>query len=220
MATMYILTRSRMIIIIDPGTFPHNWDEMAEEEDVKVVVLDPCSEEYENVCGKFLLTLPMQEVVKIYRIQNKILWNKYCDCSRRMERYNDGILKEEVLFHGTRGNKPELIYKGDAGFDMRFSANGMWGKGNYFAKNSSYSNGFAYHGKGLRKMFAAWVLTGISHESPPKDYKMPPYRPQNDSAGHKIEHRCDSVTGTTGGTRVYITYDNDHAYPAYLIVYK
>ena len=45
-----------------------------------------------------------------------------------------------MLFHGTRQNNPELIYKGkEEGVDMRFSNHGMWGRGIYFAKSASYS---------------------------------------------------------------------------------
>ena len=37
-----------------------------------------------------------------------------------------------------------MIYSGEEGFDMRFSADGMWGRANYFAVNSVYSNAYAY----------------------------------------------------------------------------
>ena len=52
------------------------------------------------------------------------------------------------MYHGTRYTDPALIYKSDEGFDMAFSKGGMWGIANYFAKNSSYSNGYAHHPKG------------------------------------------------------------------------
>ena len=32
--------------------------------------------------------------------------------------------------------------------------------------------------------------------------------------------KYDTVTGHTGGSQVYMTYDNDKAYPAYLITYN
>jgi hypothetical protein len=32
--------------------------------------------------------------------------------------------------------------------------------------------------------------------------------------------RYDSVTGFTGGSKVYIVYSNNRAYPSYLITYK
>jgi len=50
-----------------------------------------------------------------------------------------------MLFHGTRTTDPSLVYKGEEGFDMRFSEGGMWGKAVYFAVNSSYShNGYSF----------------------------------------------------------------------------
>ena len=200
---------------------------MKDDEEVKMLLIDPETEaeEYSRVHDEFKLTLPQRRVIKIHRIQNKPLWDEYTKCSETMKRVNDGILKEELLFHGTRTNDPELICGGSNGFDMRHSRPGMWGRGNYFAKNASYSDGYAYQEgegmEGIRKMFAVWVLTGISYESAPNsNLTMPPVREQGDLTEGKVEHKYDSVTGTSGGTRVYITYDNTHAYPAYLIVYQ
>ena len=195
---------------------------MEGNDDVRSFLLDPDTEaeEYTRVQGEFNLTLPQRKVLKIYRIQNKVLWDKYRNRSKKMMVVNEGILKEELLFHGTRTNNPELIYKDESGFDMRHSAQGMWGRGNYFAKNASYSDGYAYPDRGMKKMFAAWVLTGICFDSPPNSKLIkPPERQRTNDAEGKVKHPYDSVTGVIGGTRVYITYDNDHAYPAYLIVY-
>lgn len=193
---------------------------MKDDEEVKLFLLDSETEveEYSRVQGEFSLTLPHCTVIKVFRIQNKPLWDVYSKCSQTMMKRNDGILKEQLLFHGTRTNNPELIFKGTSGFDMRHSNNGMWGRGNYFATNASYSNSYAYCESGIKKMFAAWVLTGISHESAPHSFVKPPVR--NVSSENQVEQLYDCVTGVTGGTRVYITYDNEHAYPAYLIVYQ
>ena len=203
--------------------YPDTWDEMTDGKDVELFLIDPETEaeEYARVHDEFKLTLPHRKVIKIHRVQNRPLWDEYAKQSRNMEKLNNGVLKEELLFHGTRATDPELIYGGSTGFDMRHSREGMWGRGNYFAKNASYSDGYAYDQSGIRKMFAAWVLTGLSYESVSNaSLTMPPVRQQGDVAEGKVHHRYDSVTGTTGGTRVYITYDNSHAYPAYLIVYQ
>ncbi len=196
---------------------------MKDNEDVRLFLIDPEAEvdEYSRVHDEFKLTLPHRKILKIHRVQNKPLWDEYSKCSRTMEKVNDDILKEELLFHGTRTNDPIYIYGGSSGFDMRHSRTGMWGKGNYFAKNASYSDGYAYQEEGIKKMFAAWVLTGISYESAhDSTLTMPPVRQQGNVQEGKVQHKYDSVTGTSGGTRVYITYDNIHAYPAYLIVYQ
>jgi hypothetical protein len=48
------------------------------------------------------------------------------------------------MYHGTSGTPPEKIFKSEEGFDMSYSQAGMWGYANYFAKNSLYSNNYAY----------------------------------------------------------------------------
>lgn len=199
------------------GKYPENWTEM-ENDDFRKLVLNPDSDEYDSIARDFLQTLPSADIVKIFRIQNTVLWRKYEDCSERMLQHDRGVLGEKTLFHGTRNTDPEEIYRGGDGFDLRHSAGGMWGEGNYFAQNSSYcDNCYAYKGDGLKLLFAAWVLTGRSCPlAPDRNIKLPPYI--ND--GGQVRCRYDSVTGITGGSRVFITYDNDHAYPAYLIAYK
>ena len=181
-------------------------------------LLDSDSEEFQTVEDHFLSTLPNAEVKHIHRIQNRVLWRKYLDKSKEMSDFGGGTLNEGFLFHGSRKNDPELIYRGDASFDMRFSSDGLWGHGNYFAVNASYSDGFSFEaGSGLRKMLAAWVLTGHSYQSERHSFKHPPLR--EDCGEGQVQRRYDSVTGTTGGSTVYITYDNTLAYPAYVITY-
>lgn len=200
---------------------------MEEEEQVKLFLLDrqQQSEEYERVTSQFLLTLPDVEILRVERIQNKLIMRRYFHRSQLMKNFGTKDLREELLFHGTRETPPEAIYQGDEGFDMRFSAEGYWGRGNYFAVNSSYSHDYAFSHNGLFKMFAANVLTGNSFFSEcDPSLNTPPFLDSDDNAtnssGTTIRRRYDSVHGNTYGTRVYITYDNEHAYPTYLITYK
>ena len=95
----------------------------------------------------------------------------------------------------------------------------MWGKGNYLAVNASYSDSYAYRSKtGLKKMLVAWVLTGVSYHCASQRYTKPPLRGTQGRGG--IQRRYDSVSGVTGGSKVFITYENNRAYPAYLITYR
>jgi len=177
------------------------------------------SEEYGRIAGRFLQTMPSADILNIKRIQNKPLWMKYIQCSQHMLQFNDSILGEQMLFHGSRTTDPKDIYNGDSSFDVRFSSNGMWGKGNYFAVNASYSNSYAYHSKeGVKKMLVAWVLTGYSYFCPSHPYTKPPLRCGGGKGG--FQRRYDSVSGVTGGSKVYITYENNRAYPAYLVTYR
>ena len=65
--------------------------------------------------------------------------------------------KQDEMYHGTRNTPPLAIYKSEEGFDMTYSNAGSWGYANYFAKNSAYSNEFAYKdlANGTKQMFCA-----------------------------------------------------------------
>jgi hypothetical protein len=39
---------------------------------------------------------------------------------------------------------PQTIYTGEEGFDMKYSKDGMWGRGLYFAQNAKYSDPYGY----------------------------------------------------------------------------
>ena len=178
--------------------------------------------EWSRVEQRFTQTMQNQ-IVQIDRIQNTWLWENYVMHKKRLGLKNDGIINEKDLFHGTRGNDPKLIYEGENGFDMRFSASGMWGQANYFAVNASYSHGYAHPtSDGYREMFLVQVLTGDSYNcSSTPSLRMPPVKQAG--GGGKVQlaqMRYDTVTGTTGGSQVFMTYDNDKAYPAYLIKYS
>ena len=198
---------------------PPFWDEHSPDEEFKLVLLDPVQDEFHRISAYFLQSMPHCEIRRIDRIQNKLLWRKYCDRAKQMYNYGQ-VLREESLFHGTRSHKPEEIYKGDASFDMRFCHSGMWGRGNYFAVNASYSNSYAHNELGgVQQMLMAYVLTGHSYQCHPDgNLTKPPFRPSQGAGS--VQRRYDSVCGVTGGSKVYITYDNDRAYPAYLISYK
>ena len=202
--------------------FPDGWKPMKEQDEVKLFLLDPVaeSEEYERVTNQFLLTLPSASILRVERIQNRAIWKRYFHRSQVMRDFNKSHLREELLFHGTGTNNPKVIYEGGEGFDMRFYSSGMWGKGNYFSVNSSYSHEFAFNENSVWKMFAVNVLTGNSfYSEPDESLTKPPLLEDSSSSNKSIQHRYDSVCGTVGGTHVYITYDNEHSYPAYLITY-
>jgi hypothetical protein len=99
-----------------------------------------------------------------------------------LKKYKDFPINKIVkhLFHGTSATDPSLIYKSESGLDMRFSKPGMYGKGIYFAENSSYSDGYAYfknNSSGQKQMFLALVLVGDSVGLHPQDYNIPPCKP-------------------------------------------
>ena len=81
-----------------------------------------------------------------------------------------------MLYHGTSQTAPDLIYGGREGFDMNFSPGGMWGIGNYFAVNASYSDNYSHTtADKTKQMFLARVLVGNTIKcQPDSKLRMPP----------------------------------------------
>ena len=196
---------------------PEEWEH--QDTDLRLCLLDASTneEEFTKIASLFFQSLPDVEIRTIERIQNRVLWKKYSTKSKSM--HEDNIpCREKTLFHGTKQTNPKDIYEGDSSFDMRHSRDGMWGKGNYFAVNSSLADGYAHQVHGVKKLLLARVLTGLSYFSPPKKLLKPPLLQSADGA-RGVQRRYNSVTGQLGGSTIYITYENDFAYPAYIITY-
>ena len=199
---------------------PPEWQ--PQTENLQLFVIEQGSAEWDKVEQYFKNTLPNADIQEICRIQNKWLWRRYVSHKEQLCQKNQGVSEKE-LFHGTRGNNPKLIYDSEVAFDMRFSAEGMWGRANYFAVNASYSDSYAFcRDNGVKEMFLVKVLTGDSHQcKPDSSLRLPPEKQAEDMGPVRFSKtRYDTVTGTTGDSRVYMTYDNEKAYPAYLIQYK
>ena len=188
----------------------------------QVFYVDPVSREFDKRKSHFLRSHPSARVYHIQRIQNKLLWRKYLNKKKQLE--DDHTLQnsgEKMLYHGTRSTAPKQIYEGDSGFDMRYSSDGLWGRGNYFAVNSAYSVGYSHKTMdGYQQMLVARVLTGASFRSAPHRFQVPPLREGTGQGEGEVRRRYDSVQGETNGSTVYITYDSDHSYPEYLITFK
>ena len=163
--------------------------------------------------------MPDVFLIKVERIQNKRLWEKYDFYKKIQLIKNDGIMNEMRLFHGTTTNPPEKIYCSEHGFDFRFGSSGMWGKGAYFAVDAIYSTHYAYKSVLGRQILMAYVLTGHSKKMHPDSTMVaPPIK-----EGYIDEQRYDSVNGdavTKHGTfHEYVVYDHEKSYPAYLITF-
>ena len=126
-----------------------------------------------------------------------------------------------MLFHGTKGNDPKILI--NHGFDISFSQDkGSFGRGIYFAKYFLYSHqGYSYNKGDKKYLFLARVITGKSYFSPHGvRYKKPPLLDK------EKEIYYDSVTNNLLSmefhnlSHMYIVYENDKAYPFYLIEYS
>ena len=124
-----------------------------------------------------------------------------------------GAVDEQLVFHGTKPHVVDGIVA--QGFDMRLNgANGTaYGKGNYFARDSSYSAGGTYSPAdcaGVKCMFVARILVGETVR------------------GHGRMRRAERPDGTLVDTAVddeadpaiYVTFDNGQAMPVYVIGFR
>lgn len=156
-------------------------------------------------------------IVSIERVQNKGVWRDYVHHRDRLRCFDKN---ERILFHGTRGNPPHMIYEGTEGFDFRFAQAGMWGCATYFAENASYSNYYSYQmpsPSNHRQVFLATVALGDCVQiSPNRSLVVPPEKGKTPSG---VPILYDSVQGFSNGSDVFMVNANSRAYPLYLITY-
>ena len=181
------------------------------------------STEWIDVDNLMKQTIPNVNMFYLDRIQNRKLWDKYALEKKHMSERNggDAQVHEKLLFHGTRDTDPQTIIMSPKGIDFRCSRRDyqlLWGTGAYFAVNASYSDNYYYVDQNLqvKQLLLVKVLTGNScsygTKNDPNLTKPPPL-----SKGNPLLY--DTVNGFTNGSCVYIVYDHDRAYPAYLISY-
>lgn len=204
-----------------PPTIPHQW-KPEQTSDVETVPVQVGGEEWNELEALMRQSLPSVKLLEITRIQNLMLWRRYCFFKSLMSRKNNGQVNEKLLFHGTRATNPKNIISSEKGFDFRYgSEDCLWGKGTYFAVNANYCDSrFAFTtSKGTKQLFVARVLTGrsIKISKPNRTLKEPPRMPDSGTDAY------DSVNGVVQQpvhTQIYVIYDHDKAYPAYLLTYR
>ena len=202
----------------DELRIPKEWGDQKEGcELVDISRQDPSFTRIEN---RMRETMTNVKIDRIERVQNLRMWSHYAFRRRELKKDLRGMPNLEIemeLFHGTRAAPPSEIYNGEYGFDLTYSTSGMWGIGTYFAKNASYSCGsYSYQmPNGKRQVFLAQVLTGDVHDCQSDSKLRRP--PKKNEAVSGL--RYNSVSGDTGGSKVYIIYENRVAYPTYLITF-
>ncbi|UJR19316.1 hypothetical protein I4U23_022445 [Adineta vaga] len=189
----------------DSLDIPTEWGE--QEEQCILVQLPINHPDFIRIENRMKETLRNFKIEKIERIQNLRLWNHYTFRYRTLQQelsHRPDFEIEKELFHGTGTAAPRQIYEGEHGFDFTFCEKGLWGNGLYFAVNAAYSCKHYAHKlqDGKRQVFLARVLTGESFDY--KDENNPGLR-QAPKKNEKVsEARYNSVTGETGGSRVYV----------------
>lgn len=187
---------------------------------VVLVSIQQDSPKWSEVSDLFGRTLGASRITKLERIQNKWLWEKCVFAKQRIGDKNKGQVNEMKLFHGIKNTIPKEIFKSEQGVDSQYSSQGMWGTGTYFAVDASYSDRYSHQSGSFKKMILAKVLTGDSCRcAPNSSLKMPPLKPCLKARDTFENERYDSMSGHTHGSDIFVIYDNEKAYPAYLITY-
>ncbi|XP_078579847.1 protein mono-ADP-ribosyltransferase PARP14-like [Branchiostoma floridae x Branchiostoma japonicum] len=207
----------------DALKLPDHWEKMAEGDTVKVVDLQPTSEEYKKVHDPFKNTLGSSssgaQVLKIQRIQNPRLWRQYQVRKDQMEFDNSNSKEpvERILYHGTHDQEGSLKKINTKGFNRSFSGQNVgaiYGKGVYFAVPASTAAGSQYSrpdpNTGDKYIYAARVLSGEFCAG-----KKGLIVPEDDN-------HCtfDSVCDDPANPQVFVTFYDDQAYPEYLIQFR
>jgi hypothetical protein len=161
------------------------------------------SPEWDRVLARVITAMDhphSTRLVKVLRVQNRYLWDCYCDQRKRLQQLR-GVadVREEWLWHGTSKLNPKLVFNGEEGFDHRFSRDGLFGKGAYFAEDARYSAKYSYDVRpaGNHQLLLAQVLVGEPYEMRPWTRRqgvpvMPPVLPFVD------EPRQEDYNATTG----------------------
>ncbi|XP_003447633.1 uncharacterized protein LOC100707456 [Oreochromis niloticus] len=197
-------------------TLPLYWDNMASGENRKAVPLEPSSSEYLKVKAAFTQTV-QKTILKIERLQNVHLQQNYEVQKKKLSEKNrqDGGAGERLLYHGTSQDTCESIIKN--GFDRSFSGKHatVYGQGTYFAVSASYSANPGYSvpaADGSQRVFVAQVLTGVYTQGN-SSMKVPPPRT------NQPDDRYDSLVDQIANPSMFIIFNDNQAYPDYLITF-
>ncbi|NWI75535.1 PAR14 polymerase, partial [Dryoscopus gambensis] len=194
---------------------PPTWDPM-ENEQFKLVELEPASREYKDVQERFLRTCQSYKIEKIERVQNPYFWKTYQIKKSAMDKKNGSRKNEKLLFHGT--SKESLTIINAHGFNRSYA--GMhaanFGNGSYFAVNASYSAQDTYSKpdtNGKKYMYLARVLVGEYSQG-----IKGAITPASKNAGNPVD-LFDSSTDNVSQPSMFIIFEDKQAYPEYLITF-
>ncbi|XP_069561395.1 LOW QUALITY PROTEIN: protein mono-ADP-ribosyltransferase PARP12 [Brachyistius frenatus] len=193
-------------------SFPSHWDKNALPElGYKLVRLSNSATDYNMIEKLFMRTMPQGKINSIQRIQNPSLWKVFQWQKEQMKGRNGGKpVIELYLFHGTDESLVEAIC--EQNFDWRMSGvNGTaFGKGSYFARDASYSEGYCkFKARTNKFMFVALVLVG-EYTRGSGSYVRPPAR-KNSKALY------DSCVNSESDPSIYVIFEKLQIYPEYLV---
>ena len=162
------------------------------------------------------------QVVDVHRVQNAEMWKMYALKRHSILEREAGADDTKVLrrferrwlFHGTdKDSCPKIMQQG---FNRSFCGKNMtkYGKGVYFARDSSYSSSPNYStpdAQGVQCMFLCCVVVG-EYCKGVSDATVPAARNGNSL--------FDTTVDDMANPSIYVTYHDAQAYPEYLVRFR
>lgn len=198
---------------------PPEWESQVGPTEVFQVVRGTA--EWNRIKQKFKVTMPISQIVTITRIQNTWLWGKYCNYKKMLEsQHGKNTIYEMELFHGTGENDPKLIYEGEHGFNYNMKKKHMHssGQATFFARDASYADTYSFKTPdGSKQIFLAKVLASNTYKC---DSNLGASTAASNTQSSQLDFEAFIGGASPGSLQVFMTYDNNKAYPAYLINYS
>lgn len=207
--------------------YPTNWDNSHPQAekitcDLDLIPLNCDSDEFKEIESMFYITLRNSgnKIVSIKRIQNIILWEKY-QLEKSLIEKEKNFVEEKLLFFAHQNIQAEQIYKN--GFDISFAQdNSPWGRGIYFylrADKTINQSQSLEKNQNSKVVFVANVLTGVAHITPKQNTQLrkPPFYDASKYIYYDSITNTENFTGSLDADQIFIVYNNEKAYPKYMI---
>ncbi|XP_069972765.1 protein mono-ADP-ribosyltransferase PARP12 [Penaeus vannamei] len=192
---------------------PREWEAMKPKERMRLVDLDPESDEYEKVITILKSDTWKDKVQRIQRNQNPYLWKTFQLRKEEMiTQYGDeASVKMTDLFHGTNPDIVRNICKENFDFRLHGKNTGhIWGKGSYFGNDITFCYRYCRPDSNrLKYLIVAKVLVGTITVGA-NEFERPPLNP---ATGSLFDTTVDNETQP----KVFVKYDKQDYYPHYVI---
>ncbi|XP_069972764.1 uncharacterized protein [Penaeus vannamei] len=193
---------------------PSDWEAMQPKERMRLVDLDPKSDEYNKVITLLKDDTYKAKVKKIQRNQNPYLWKAFQLRKEDMiTQYGDeASVKMTDLFHGTNPDIVRNICKENFDFRLHGKSTGhIWGKGSYFGNDITFCYRYCRPDSNrLRYLFVAKVLVGTITVGA-KDLERPPLNPATNEL-------FDTTVDNESQPNIFVKYDKQEYYPHYVMI--
>jgi hypothetical protein len=182
-----------------------------------LVKLNPKSLEYQKIELDFKLTVAYRvtnpKIISIKRNENYNLWKSFTSLKSLMKLVEIKE-NEKFLYHGSDEDTIKIILS--TGFDHRVGnmKTAKYGAGAYFATQAGKSNHFAKENlKNEKRMILARVELGdVFHTQKTMiGERKPPQKINSTESYHSV---------MSPDSQEYVIFNNDQAYPEYLITYS